>query len=1049
MNSIDRQKFPLLVLNASAGSGKTHQLVLEYLTILLGNQAGKNKFKSIVAMTFTNKAALEMKNRIISTLDGIVRYDGSQTKIKSMLEALLLSLKTDETTLKQKCNDALTAILHGYEDFHVSTIDKFNLRLIRSFSRDLDLPGDFEINMDETKLVEDVVDLLMSKLGFEDEERLTKLMTAYARTNLDEGAKWNFKSQLVQFASILSQERNQELVAKLMELQLDEETYQSLKADVKAIEDGVVSAINALGEQFIAMNLGTATLPGASVSEKALSALVNIDAMPNAKDNGQLFSNTLLKGCDQSGKKAFPPELATEILRVNELYSSVHSDFLILKKYLTNFYNMALLQFIGNELNEIRDSEQLIRISEFNKLISKLVSGEEAPYIYERLGTRLEHFLLDEFQDTSRLQWLNLIPLMHESLANNRMNLIVGDAKQSIYRFNNGIADQFVALPAIYNPENDGQIAERSRYFESRGHKENLENNFRSAKEIVNFNNAFFEALKPKLSERSLSFYNSVSQHPMSKKDGFVKVLSCEGKPEFELIMDSILSAVYQCDADGFLRGEMCILTAKNKEASLIANALTEIGIEVVSPESLLIVKDAQVQLLVSYFKRRAYPSKKTEIKRFAELFMRLIPTGSIEKYFSYFEEKTIDGKTFKDFSDTRFITDYFESEDKFFSSFENIYDLAGKFVELMKWKETENPYLHHFLDVIFDFQAKKRSDLVYFLDYFNEKKNTIALQMPDSNKAIKIMTIHKSKGLEFPVVIIPSLDFDVKIRSISKYLVEVGDKILYSTVSTKNKIGELAEFATLEEELIFLDKLNLAYVALTRPIERLYAFNYFKSGIGKMFHQELVKLAKETTVEGEEEESGAVIYTAGEEVQRKSASEEKPENFYVPTEFQDKLWYPDIVFRKVGVNEAQQDHAEINFGKNFHELMAACNDKSQIEVTIDKLIQLGIIEISNRSALVEMATNFFESIEKAGLLSDVVEVINEELILVQDDDAKRPDRILVKENELIVIDYKTGKEKLQHQFQISTYNSILQEMYGLEVKSYLYYTETNELVLI
>ncbi len=1045
MNQIDRQKNPLLVLNASAGSGKTHQLVLEYLTILLGDQANKNKFKSIVAMTFTNKAALEMKNRIISTLDGIIRYDGSQSKIKSMLDALLISVQTDETSLKQKCKDALTAILHGYEDFHVSTIDKFNLRLIRSFSRDLDLPGDFEINLDETKLVEDVVDLLMSKLGYEQEERLTKLMTSYARTNLDEGAKWNFKSQLVQFASILSQERNQDLVAKLMELKLDDSSYESLKQDLKTLEDGVVSAIKSLSDLFISLNLASASLPGGSTSEKALLALSLVSKMPGAKDNGQLFSATVLKGCDPTGKKSFPPELANEILRVNELFTKVNSNFLILKKYSTNFYNMALLQFIGNELNAIRDSEQLIRISEFNKLISKLVSGEEAPYIYERLGTRLEHFLLDEFQDTSRLQWLNLIPLMHESLANNRMNLIVGDAKQSIYRFNNGIADQFVALPSIYNPEQDKHIAERSLYFEARGIKENLENNFRSASEIVNFNNAFFEALKPSLSERSLSFYNSVAQNPMSKKEGFVKIVSVEEKPDFEVTMNLILEAIYKCDEDGFLRGDLCILTAKNKEASLIANALTEIGIEVVSPESLLIAKDAQVQLLVSYFKRRAFPSKKTEIKRFAELFMRLSPNGSIEKYFSYFEEKTVDGKTFKAFNDNRFIIENFGSEERFFSSFENIYDLAGKFVEMMKWKETENPYLHHFLDVIFDFQAKKRSDLVYFLDYFNEKKGTIALQMPDSNKAVKIMTIHKSKGLEFPVVIIPSLDFDTKVRSISKFLVEAGGKVLYSTVSTKNKISELAEFASLEEELIFLDKLNLAYVALTRPVERLYAFNYFKSGIGKLFHAELEKLVTEPIPS----ENGELIFTSGNEISRKDSPEEKAENFYVPAEFLDKLWYPDIVFRKINTNEDLKDHTEIVFGKNFHELMSLCNTKEDLVPKLEELIRLGTIDHSNRDSILEKALNFFDSIEKAGISNRVEEIINEELILLEDEEAKRPDRIIVKSDEIIVIDYKTGKEKLQHQFQISNYNTILQEMYGLKVKSYLYYTETNELVVV
>lgn len=1045
MISLDRQKYPLLVLNASAGSGKTHQLVLEYLTILLGDEANKNKFKSIVAMTFTNKAALEMKNRIISTLDGIIRFDGSQSKIKSMLDDLILSVKTDEITLKQKCKDALSAILHGYEDFHVSTIDKFNLRLIRSFSRDLDLPGDFEINLDETKLVEDVVDLLMSKLGFEQEERLTKLMTSYARTNLDEGAKWNFKRQLVQFASILSQERNQELVSKLMELNLDDSTFESLKIDIKTLEDGVVSAIKTLSDLFISLNLETASLPGASVTEKALQALSSIKLMPGAKDNGQLFSATVLKGCDQTAKKSFPTELANEILRVNELFISVNSNYLILKKYSSNFYNMALLQFIGNELNAIRDSEQLIRISEFNKLISKLVSGEEAPYIYERLGTRLEHFLLDEFQDTSRLQWLNLIPLMHESLGNNRKNLIVGDAKQSIYRFNNGIADQFVALPSIYNPELDKHIVERSLYFESRGFKKNLENNYRSASEIVNFNNNFFEALKPHLSKRSLSFYNSVEQSSMSKKEGFVKIISIEEKPDFDVVMGIILEAIYKCDEDGFLRGELCILTAKNKEASLIANALTVIGIEVVSPESLLIAKDAKVQLLVSYFKRRAFPSKKTEIKRFAELFMRLSPAGSIEKYFSYFEERIVDGKTFKDFNDVRFIIENFGNEERFFSSFENIYDLAGKFVEMMKWKETENPYLHHFLDVIFDFQAKKRSDLGYFLEYFNEKKGSIALQMPDSNMAIKIMTIHKSKGLEFPVVIIPSLDFDTKVRSISKFLVEAGGKVLYSTVSTKNKISELADFASLEEELIFLDKLNLAYVAMTRPIERLYALNYFKSGIGKLFHAELENLVTNPN----SSENGELIFTSGNETIRKDRPEEKVENFYIPAEFLDKLWYPDIVFRKTNAKEDLNDHTEIVFGKNFHELMSTCNAKEEVSPKLEELIRMGTIDQANRDSILEKAENFFNCIDNAGISDGVIEIINEELILVQDDDAKRPDRILVKSDELIVIDYKTGKEKLQHQFQISNYNNILQEMYDLRVKSYLYYTETDELVAI
>ena len=208
-------KKPLLkVLNASAGSGKTHQLVLSYLSILLGNDFLVPKFKSIVAMTFTNKAALEMKNRIVETLDGIINFDGKNKKIASMLEGLIENIGANQETIRTRAKKALTEILHGYEDFHVSTIDKFNLRLIRSFSRDLDMPGDFEVVLNEQQIIEEVVDLLMSKLGQFGAEDLTKIMTLYAKTNLEEGDRWNFRDQLVSFAMVLTSERYQGLVGK-------------------------------------------------------------------------------------------------------------------------------------------------------------------------------------------------------------------------------------------------------------------------------------------------------------------------------------------------------------------------------------------------------------------------------------------------------------------------------------------------------------------------------------------------------------------------------------------------------------------------------------------------------------------------------------------------------------------------------------------------------------------------------------------------------------------------------------------------------------------
>ena len=366
MLKINREEYPLSILNASAGSGKTHQLVLEYLSILLGDHGSKQKYKSIVAMTFTNKAAMEMKTRIIDTLDGIVHFDGSQEKIKSMINRLLELCKIDLTKLQGRCAKALGEILHGYEDFHVSTIDKFNLRLIRSFSRDLDIPSDFEVILNEQQIIEEVVELLMSKLGQAGSEHLTKLMTSYAKTNLDEGESWNFKGQLVSFALILSSERNQVNVAKLMELELTDETYNELKVEIEFSEQRFIKEANETAKFFLSLNLTEDQLPGKGRSYNSIIQLSGLKEFPESKDNKQLFTNTILKYCSEpSGKKDFPSELREKLLSLNTLFLELQPQILLLRKFRSNFYNIALLQFVAEALNDLKNSEQIIRISEF------------------------------------------------------------------------------------------------------------------------------------------------------------------------------------------------------------------------------------------------------------------------------------------------------------------------------------------------------------------------------------------------------------------------------------------------------------------------------------------------------------------------------------------------------------------------------------------------------------------------------------------------------------------------------------------------------------
>ena len=1040
MQKIDREKFPLSILNASAGSGKTHQLVLEYLSILLADNHSKQKYKSIVAMTFTNKAALEMKTRIIDTLDGIVHYDGSQEKIKSMIDSLMDNCNINLVTLKSRCQKSLGEILHGYEDFHVSTIDKFNLRLIRSFSRDLDIPSDFEVILNEKQIIEDVVEILMNKLGQEGSEKLTKLMTSYAKSNLEEGESWNFKRRLVEFSMILSSERNQGNVAKLMELELSDNSYHELKTEIDMLERSFVLNANETVEFFHSFNITVDSIPGGKNSYNNIVQLYNLSKFPNSKKNNQLFNDTILKQCHEpTGKKPMPLALREKLLGLNELFLTLEPQVLLLKKYRSNFFNMALLQFIAEALKDLKTSEQIIRISEFNKLIGSLVQEEDAPYIYERLGTRLEHFLLDEFQDTSRLQWLNLIPLMHESISNKRKNLIVGDAKQSIYRFNNGIADQFVALPEIYNPENNARLNATSRYFKNLGFKEDIIHNYRSASEIVNFNNLFFSSIYNSLTPNAQQYYSSVNQKPKSEKEGFVQVLSLNKDVQLEELVPLLVERIEKCKEDGFSYGDICILTEKNEPGNFFARALTNLKYKVVSIDSLLISGDPKVQLIVSYLKRRAQPSQETEARRFAELYFRIVKNESTEKYLSYFDTITDSkGNKKRIFKDKLFLCEHFSSEEEFYTPYENLYDLCLKFLKMINWEETQEPYVHHFIDVVFNYQATHLADISYFLDYYKENKAKIALQMPETDAAIKIMTIHKSKGLEFPVVIIPTLDFNISIHPNSKFLVGAGGKLIYGNVSASSKIPEILAFGENELALTFLDKLNLAYVGLTRPIERLYAFNFFKSsGLGKTLHKAFENMNCGVL------ESEALCYSAGVEEKRKGNYEKKKEFFYAPEELKDRLWYPDIVFRK----KEEAPLEDQLFGNYFHLLMSKCDSLSLVDETLVSLVNIGAIDNVFFEKLRLAANSFFKSSEKANLFDGALEIINEELILIDEGITKRPDKIIVKGSEIIILDFKTGMEKTEHQLQLQTYQAIIEKMYSRKVRILIYYSETDKLI--
>ena len=1041
MEQVDRKRYPLLVMSASAGSGKTHQLVLEYLSILLEEPDNGSNYKSLVAMTFTNKAALEMKTRIIDTLDGIAFGLTNSNKIKSMQKDLLERIPITEQDLRERCKQTLNEILHGYEEFHVSTIDKFNLKLIRSFSRDLDIPGDFEVVLNEKQILADVVDAMLNRLGIPGQENLTQLVKEYAKFNFEDGQKWNFRDQLIAFSSVLSNEKYNELIHKLMDMPLDQAAFQSLRKSIKITSDSFLKYANEAGNLFAALELDEKKIPNKSKTTKPLLALASLETFPEPKSNSRLFSDTLIKLIEDTDSSSFLGEpLRQKLGDLIELYDQEFPQLLLLEAYKSNFFNMALLQFIASEMDKLKKDEQIIRISEFNKLISNLVRDEEAPYIYERLGNRLSHFLLDEFQDTSRLQWLNLIPLIHESLSKQKKNLIVGDAKQSIYRFNNGLADQFVALPAIYNPEHNPFIAGKSAYFQNSGHLLTLPNNYRSAQEIVTFNNQFFTELIKELPEKSAAYYNAVQQTSQSGKTGFVRIVSQAEKTNEVELSEDIINIINACEKDNYERGDICILTHTNGFGNKIANALTQANFKVVSVDSLLITNDSKVRLCISYLKRRQNPSNATEVKRFAELFFRITLDSATQEYRAYFEEFiNAEGKKIRFFNEFKFLTDHFGGKEVFFGAYENLYDLIQQFFGMMQWKETDEAYLHHFADVCFAFQTNRHTDVASFLNYFEDNKDKIAIQLPSSRDAIQIMTIHKSKGLEFPVVIIPQLDFHLSPISFNKYLIDAGEQVLYKNISPNSKIKAVKDYSMIEQELVVTDKMNMCYVALTRAEDRLYAFNYYK----KKEFGAMVNRALGSMQEGVTETDGQIIYQAG-TPQLKIEKEIDKDSFYKPIEHTDRLWFPQIVLRDLNQRDPSE---EVKFGNQFHLLLAQVNKVEELDQAIESLLETGQITKEQEPLLREKATSLLNNPQYQDLVDRSIKTKSEPWILVSESETKRPDKLFIYADKIVVIDFKTGLRKDKDQQQISAYKKLLEEMMHLPVDSFLYYT--NEGVLV
>ena len=592
------------IYNASAGSGKTFTIAKSYIKILV--QAKSNdQFKFILAITFTNKAVGEMKERIVNMLK-LFSSEESLSLPHPMFKVICEELSIPPKQLHNKSKQILKHIIHNYGAFDISTIDGFTHRVIRTFAHDLKLPVNFEVELDQERLLNLAVDSLIAKAGVE--KTLTNVLIDFAIEKADDDKSWDISYDFNKISRLLVNENNFSAIHSLKDKSLEDfknlkellvKQILTLENDIVKTSETILTLIEECGLQFDDFN--RSSLPKHFENLKTKRFDIKFDTT---------WQNDLVEGNTLYPKRVGENVASTiESIQSNLLEAYIKSkssvfELRLNKGFYKNITPLSVLNAIQKELNALKNEQNKMLISEFNKIISEEIKDQPTPFIYERLGEKFKHYFIDEFQDTSKMQWGNLVPLLDNALsASSGSSMLVGDAKQAIYRWRGGEAEQFINL---YNKaENPFQVEADVL---------TLDTNYRSSKEIINFNNSFFKYLGDNYFSNGdyAALFKHAKQNTFNEENGFVNLnfLNIQKEDDSnELYASQVLETIIQCQNNNYSLNDICVLVRKRKEGVAIANYLSENGIKITSSETLLLKNSAKVGFINTFLKLLIQPN--------------------------------------------------------------------------------------------------------------------------------------------------------------------------------------------------------------------------------------------------------------------------------------------------------------------------------------------------------------------------------------------------------------------------------------------------------
>jgi len=1017
------------IYNASAGSGKTFKLVQEYLKIALSTE-NSTIFNQILAITFTNKAANEMKSRI---LDSLFEFSHTKNPIEPSTLFLLLAkdLNIEHDHLRKRANITLKQILHNYAFFDISTIDKFTHRLIRTFAKDLKIPQNFEVVLDTDLLLGEGIDRLINKAGTD--KMLTKVLIDFALEKIQDDKSWDIAYDLTKMGK-LSFEENQSYHLELLKNKSPQDFLTLKKLIQKKIlflENEIIDIAKQALEIITQSGMELEVFPRKTLPNH-FAKICDFEFNPAKLYNNQL-ENNLQEG--KIFKSGIPPPGQEFVFALEKCFLEIkeriyHRSFL--RNSYLNIVPLTVLNAIQQEIKAIELERDQIPISSFNKIISDEIRNQPAPYIYERLGEKYRHYFIDEFQDTSQMQWDNLVPLISNALesedeqGNMGTLLLVGDVKQAIYRWRGGRAEQFLSL---INKETNPFVVEPVI--------KSLETNYRSREELIKFNNAFFTATCPFLGspKYNLLFMDGNKQNFNDKVGGSVDLNFIKMPQENKDLAycNEVLSAIKSACTDKYNYADICILTRKRKHGIILADFLIEHNIPIISSETLLLKNNPKVNFLVNLLKHINAP----EDSEVCYEILYFLASNRENKH--EFIQRYLNNLLYALKEDYNFNIDELK-----YTSLPDGLEYAIKQFKLI---EHSDAYITYFMDEVVDLEQREDISIASFIDHWEKKKERLSIVAPENLNAVQIMTIHKAKGLEFPIVIYPFANTRIYDELEPKLWLPVEDfgefrEVLINKKSEVVNYGEEAKTIYEEEQhRLELDAFNILYVALTRAVDRLVIITEMLLNAKNEYRLDnysglFIHFLKTQGLWDENK----TIYSFGSSESKQSEQplpEAQPHIPFICTQKNNTNF--NIITQSDNLWDSKREEA-IKKGNVIHYMMGLIKTESDIDPAITYMIRKGDLNTEEGSQIKEIVLQIIWHPKLKSFFTAEHTVKNESEIITENGLILRPDRMVFNNNRVTIIDYKTGKKAQKYYEQLYTYADALISMgYLVENKIIVY----------